>query len=35
MPEIRKILGVSTYATPSTWTVQTDRGQTDLVLRGE
>lgn len=35
MPEIRKILGVSTYATPSIWTVQTDRGQTDLVLRGE
>jgi len=35
MPEIRQILGVSTYATPSTWTVQTDRGQTDLVLRGE
>ncbi len=35
MPEIRKILGVSTYATPSVWTVQTDRGRTDLVLRGE
>lgn len=35
MPEIRKIVDVSTYATPSTWTVQTDRGQTDLVLRGE
>ena len=35
MPEIRKIVGVSTYATPSVWTVQTDRGQTDLVLRGE
>jgi len=35
MPEIRKIVSVSTYATPSVWTVQTDRGQTDLVLRGE
>ena len=35
MHEIRTIVGVSTYATPSTWTVQTDRGQTDLVLRGE
>ncbi|WP_137926653.1 DUF1854 domain-containing protein [Cupriavidus sp. 2SB] len=35
MPEIEKILGVSTYATPSVWTVKTDRGQTDLVLRGE
>ncbi|SDC52824.1 protein of unknown function [Cupriavidus sp. YR651] len=35
MPEIRSIVDVSTYATPSVWTVQTDRGQTDLVLRGE
>jgi hypothetical protein len=35
MPEIRKIVAVSTYATPSVWTVQTDRGRTDLVLRGE
>lgn len=35
MPEIQKIIGVSTYATPSVWTVKTDRGQTDLVLRGE
>ncbi|MGO4413668.1 protein of unknown function [Cupriavidus sp. OV038] len=35
MPEIRSIVGVSTYATPSVWTVRTDRGQTDLVLRGE
>jgi len=35
MPEIRKIVAVSTYATPSIWTVQTDRGTTDLVLRGE
>lgn len=35
MPEIRHIVSVSTYATPSVWTVQTDRGQTSLVLRGE
>ncbi|WP_454763113.1 cyanophycin metabolism-associated DUF1854 family protein [Cupriavidus campinensis] len=35
MPEIRGIVRVSTYATPSVWTVQTDRGRTDLVLRGE
>jgi len=35
MPEIGSIVGVSTYATPSVWTVKTDRGQTDLVLRGE
>lgn len=35
MPEIRAIDSVSTYATPSVWTVQTDRGRTELVLRGE
>jgi hypothetical protein len=35
MPEIHRIVSVSTYATPSVWTVQTDRGETSLVLRGE
>ncbi|MNT86804.1 hypothetical protein D3C72_2271410 [compost metagenome] len=35
MPEIQRIVSVSTYATPSVWTVQTDRGKTELVLRGE
>jgi hypothetical protein len=35
MPVIRRILGVSTFATPSTWEVETDRGTTSLVLRGE
>ncbi|CAJ48843.1 DUF1854 domain-containing protein [Bordetella avium] len=35
MPEIRRIAAVSTYATPSTWTVETDRGDTQFVLRGE
>jgi hypothetical protein len=35
MPEIRRIRSVSTYATPSTWEVETDRGVTSLVLRGE
>ena len=35
MPEIQRIVSVSTFATPSEWTVQTDRGQTALVLRGE
>ncbi|MFU1915085.1 DUF1854 domain-containing protein [Bordetella avium] len=35
MPEIRRIASVSTYATPSTWTVETDRGDTQFVLRGE
>ncbi|MEM5428938.1 DUF1854 domain-containing protein [Cupriavidus oxalaticus] len=35
MPEIERIIEVSTFATPSVWTVQTDRGRTSLVLRGE
>ncbi|SAI11964.1 Domain of uncharacterised function (DUF1854) [Bordetella ansorpii] len=35
MPEIRRIVAVSTYATPSTWQVETDRGATSFVLRGE
>lgn len=35
MPEIRSIKGVSSYATPCTWTVQTDRGDTEFVLKGE
>jgi hypothetical protein len=35
MPTILRIAGVTSYAMPSTWTVQTDRGETALVLRGE
>jgi len=35
MPVIRCIAGVSSFATPSTWEVETDRGETSLVLRGE
>ncbi|MFD4837918.1 DUF1854 domain-containing protein [Achromobacter sp. NPDC058515] len=35
MPEIRKLASVSTYATPSTWQVDTDRGPTSFTLRGE
>ena len=35
MPEIQRIRSVSSLATPSTWDVQTDRGDTLLVLRGE
>jgi hypothetical protein len=35
VPEIRAIRAVSSFATPSTWTVDTDRGPTTLVLRGE
>ena len=35
MPEIRSIRRVSGFATPSTWHVETDRGDTALVLKGE
>ena len=35
IPEIRRIVAVSTFSTPSTWTVETDRGTTDLLLRAE
>lgn len=35
MPEIRRITDVSSFATPSTWSVQTSRGPTALVLKGE
>ena len=35
MPEIRAIRSVSSYATPCTWQVSTDRGDTSFVLRGE
>ncbi|MCW5655716.1 DUF1854 domain-containing protein [Hydrogenophaga sp.] len=34
-PVIRRILAVSTFSTPSTWTVDTDRGETQFVLRSE
>lgn len=35
MPEIRRIISVSSFATPSTWTLETSRGKTALVLKGE
>jgi len=35
MPVIRRLLAVSSFATPSTWDVETDRGHTRLVLKGE
>ena len=34
-PAIRRIVEVSTFSTPSTWTVETDRGRTELVLKSE
>jgi hypothetical protein len=35
MPVIGAILEVSSYTTPSTWRVATDRGNTAFVLKGE
>jgi Domain of unknown function (DUF1854) len=35
MPMISRLVGVSTFSTPSTWTVETDRGPASLVLKGE
>ena len=35
MPRILKLYGVSSFVTPSTWDVETDRGQTSLLLKGE
>ena len=35
MPEIEKILAVSSFACPSTWQVATTRGACELVLKGE
>ncbi|HQN12445.1 MAG TPA: DUF1854 domain-containing protein [Quisquiliibacterium sp.] len=34
-PEILRIRSVSSFAAPSTWDVETDRGDASLVLRGE
>ena len=33
--EIRRIVRVSGYVTPCTWTVETDRGETAFVLKSE
>jgi hypothetical protein len=35
VPVIHKLLRVSTFSTPSTWDIATDRGPTQLVLKGE
>lgn len=35
MPEIKCIRDVSSFATPSTWDVETDRGNTSFILKGE
>ena len=35
MPKIKRILEVSSFATPCTWQVETDRGVTAFILKGE
>ena len=35
MPVIQRLLAVSSFATPSRWTVETDRGRCEFVLKGE
>lgn len=35
LPVIERLVEVSTFATPSTWTVKTDRGLNRFVLKGE
>ena len=35
VPTIERILKVSSYSTPSTWDLQTDRGLTQMVLKAE
>ena len=35
MPEITRLIGVSSFATPSTWEVETNRGRASFVLKGE
>lgn len=35
MPKISRIRAVSSFATPSTWTIDTDRGTTELILKAE
>lgn len=35
LPEIRQLKAVSSFATPSVWSVVTDRGETRFMLKGE
>lgn len=35
VPQIKSIHSVSSFACPSTWQIDTDRGETTLVLKGE
>lgn len=35
MPVIERIEAVSSFSTPSTWSVVTNRGRTEFILKGE
>ena len=35
MPVVTRIVSVTSFSTPCTWTVNTDRGDTEFVLRGD
>lgn len=35
MPVVQRIVAVSGFSTPCTWTMETDRGRTEFVLRGD
>ncbi len=35
MPVLQRLISVSSFGTPSTWEVETDRGATRFVLKGE
>ena len=35
MPVVQRVVAVSGFSTPCTWTVDTDRGRTEFVLRGD
>ena len=34
-PTMKRLISVNTFATPSTWRVETDRGEVDFVLKSE
>ena len=35
MPVLQRIVSVTSFSTPCTWSVETDRGATEFVLRGD
>ena len=35
MPVVLRIVSVSTFSTPCTWTIESDRGACEFVLRGD